>query len=63
MESSIDKQEDLKIQREHLESAIIGLKKKFKDNKNTHEQENKRIMKENVVLIREINDLKREIKM
>lgn len=63
VEVSTDKQEDLKIQREHLESAIIGLKKKFNDNKSTHEQENKRIMKENVVLIREINDLKREIKM
>jgi phosphoenolpyruvate-protein kinase (PTS system EI component) len=41
---------------------VKGLKDKFEKNLRVHEQDNNRIMIQNVDLISEINDLKREKK-
>lgn len=45
-----------------METAVQGLKEKFGKNLKVHEQDNNRIMIQNVDLISEINDLKREKK-
>jgi len=61
-ESNVDIQKEFINQRVYLETCVGSLKKKFDDNMKVHKQDNLRIMKENVELIREINSLKREKK-
>lgn len=48
--------------RKHLETTIKGLRDKFTKNMKTHQKNNRRIMNDNVELIKEINVLKREKK-
>eukprot|EP00898_Chlorokybus_atmophyticus_P003830 jgi/Chlat1/4448/Chrsp29S00328 len=49
-------------QREYLERSIEALKRKLSKDVDLHRTENTRIVAENVALIKEINELKREIK-
>ena len=48
-------------QREYLEKSVETLERKLMKVFEVHRQDNVRIMQENVVLIRENNDLRREI--
>ncbi|KAL2097767.1 hypothetical protein ACEWY4_006974 [Coilia grayii] len=50
-------------QREHLERNVASLKKKLAKDGDVHRAEHNKIMMENVSLIREINDLRRELRM
>uniref|UniRef100_H2ZKC6 Cilia- and flagella-associated protein 57 n=1 Tax=Ciona savignyi TaxID=51511 RepID=H2ZKC6_CIOSA len=57
-----DIQKEYARQREHLERSVASLRKKLKDTE-IHRADNVRIMQgENVALIKEINDLRRELK-
>ncbi|XP_076149428.1 cilia- and flagella-associated protein 57-like [Alosa pseudoharengus] len=58
-----DIQREYSRQREHLERNVASLKKKLSKDAEVHRAENNKIMKENVSLIREINDLRRELRM
>ncbi|XP_062412043.1 cilia- and flagella-associated protein 57 isoform X1 [Sardina pilchardus] len=58
-----DIQREYSRQREHLERNVASLKKKLSKDAEVHRSENNKIMKENVSLIREINDLRRELRM
>jgi len=62
LESNMDIQREFINQRSYLETCVKTLKDKFETNMVVHHQDNLRIMKENVDLIREINDLKRRKK-
>lgn len=50
-------------QRQYLERTVDGLKKKLARDTEVHRADNLKIMQENVALIREINELRREIKV
>ncbi|XP_028666683.1 cilia- and flagella-associated protein 57 [Erpetoichthys calabaricus] len=58
-----DIQREFARQREHLERSVGSLQKKLVKDTDIHRAENIRIMQENVSLIKEINDLRRELKM
>jgi len=49
-------------QREYLEKSVESLKRKLNKNMELHRSDNMRMMQENVTLVKEINDLRREIK-
>ena len=49
-------------QREYLEKSVESLKKKLTKNQELHRSDNARMMQENVALIKEINELRREVK-
>ena len=49
-------------QREYLEKSVESLKRKLNKNMELHRNDNSRMMQENVALIKEINDLRRELK-
>jgi len=49
-------------QREYLEKSVESLKRKLSKNNELHKSDNMRMMQENVTLVKEINDLRREIK-
>ena len=49
-------------QREYLEKSVESLKRKLNKNMELHRNDNSRMMQENVSLIKEINDLRRELK-
>ena len=49
-------------QREYLEKSVESLKRKLNKNMELHRSDNMRMMSENVALIKEINELRREIK-
>eukprot|EP00951_Prasinocladus_malaysianus_P048765 scaffold662198_cov50-Prasinocladus_malaysianus.AAC.1 len=49
-------------QREYLEKTVDNLKRKLSKDMDLHRTDNMRIMQENVALIKEINELRREIK-
>merc|ERR1719313_1554713 len=49
-------------QREYLEKSVESLKRKLNKNMELHRNDNMRMMQENVSLIKEINELRREIK-
>jgi len=51
-----------KDQRRLLENSVDGLKKKIRSNYEFQKQESSRILKENLELISEINDLRKEMK-
>eukprot|EP00762_Andalucia_godoyi_P001507 ANDGO_00191.mRNA.1 hypothetical protein len=61
---SIDENIEGEYQRqiEYLERTVDSLKKKLGKDSETHKGENSRIMSENVTLIKEINELRREMK-
>lgn len=63
VEENVDKKKAFTEQRAYLESCIKTLKEKFLKNLSVHKSDNKRIMKENVDLIRAINELKRDKKL
>ena len=49
-------------QRKYLEKSVAMLKKNLQKDSEIHKQDNLRIMRENVELIKEINKLRREIR-
>ncbi|MBN3282186.1 CFA57 protein, partial [Polyodon spathula] len=58
-----DIQKEYARQREHLERTVASLQKKLTKDSEIHRADNIRIMQENVTLIREINELRRELKV
>ncbi|KAL8584312.1 hypothetical protein ACOMHN_014731 [Nucella lapillus] len=58
-----DIQKEFSRQKEHLERSVASLRKKLEKDSEIHKADNVRIMQENVSLIKEINDLRRELKM
>uniref|UniRef100_A0A8C5QD76 Cilia and flagella associated protein 57 n=1 Tax=Leptobrachium leishanense TaxID=445787 RepID=A0A8C5QD76_9ANUR len=58
-----DIQREYAKQREHLERSLSTLQKKLVKDTEIHRADNVRVMQENVTLIKEINDLRRELKM
>lgn len=50
-------------QREHLERSLASLRKKLAKDTEIHRADNVRVMQENVSLIKEINDLRKELKL
>uniref|UniRef100_W5MH82 Cilia- and flagella-associated protein 57 n=1 Tax=Lepisosteus oculatus TaxID=7918 RepID=W5MH82_LEPOC len=58
-----DIQREYTRQREHLERNVASLKKKMLKDAEIHRADNVKIMQENVCLIKEINDLRRELKL
>ena len=56
-------QEEYQRQRDYLEKTVQSLKHKLEKDTQLHRTDNLRIMQENVALIKEINELRREIKM
>uniref|UniRef100_A0A5F9C0V8 Cilia and flagella associated protein 57 n=1 Tax=Oryctolagus cuniculus TaxID=9986 RepID=A0A5F9C0V8_RABIT len=57
-----DLQQEYARQREHLEKSLTTVKKKVVKEKELHRTDYVRIMQENVSLIKEINELRRELK-
>ncbi|XP_069795130.1 cilia- and flagella-associated protein 57 isoform X1 [Narcine bancroftii] len=58
-----DIQKEFGRQRNHLEKSITTLQKKLLKDAEIHRADNVRIMQENVALIKEINDLRQELKI
>uniref|UniRef100_A0A0B7A6G0 Cilia- and flagella-associated protein 57 n=1 Tax=Arion vulgaris TaxID=1028688 RepID=A0A0B7A6G0_9EUPU len=58
-----DIQKEFSRQKEHLERSVANLRKKLEKDSEIHKADNVRIMQENVSLIKEINDLRRELKL
>lgn len=58
-----DVQNEYNRQRDFLERNVESLRKKLAKSEDMHKAESTRIMQENVALIREINDLRRELKI
>lgn len=58
-----DIQKEYARQREHLEKTVNSLKHKLVKDSEVHKVDNIRIMQENVTLIKEVNDLRRELKI
>ncbi|KAE8609810.1 hypothetical protein XENTR_v10011917 [Xenopus tropicalis] len=58
-----DIQREYARQREHLERSLSTLQKKLAKDTEIHRTDNVRVMQENVTLIKEINDLRRELKL
>ncbi|XP_006813560.1 cilia- and flagella-associated protein 57-like [Saccoglossus kowalevskii] len=58
-----DIQREYSRQRKHLEQSVSSLRKKLAKDTEIHRADNVRIMQENVSLIKEINDLRRELKI
>ncbi|KAG8437071.1 hypothetical protein GDO86_007954 [Hymenochirus boettgeri] len=58
-----DIQREYARQREHLERSLSALQKKLLKDKEIHRSDNVRVMQENVTLIKEINELRRELKV
>ncbi|XP_074859320.1 cilia- and flagella-associated protein 57 [Carettochelys insculpta] len=58
-----DLQQEYTRQREHLERNLATLKKKVVKESEIHRADNVRIMQENVSLIKEINELRKELKV
>ena len=50
-------------QREYLERSVADLKRQLTRDTQLHSDENRRIMQDNVALVKEINDLRHTIKM
>ncbi|KAM8930502.1 cilia- and flagella-associated protein 57 [Pelodytes ibericus] len=58
-----DIQREYAKQREHLERSLCTLQKKLIKDTEIHRTENVRVMQENAMLIKEINELRRELKV
>merc|ERR1712054_387290 len=61
-ELEADIQKEYNRQRDYLEKSVESLKRKLNKNMELHRNDNSRMMQENVSLIKEINELRREIK-
>eukprot|EP00399_MALV-I-05_sp_L67-4_P000141 gene141-48_t len=61
VEDDTDAQKEYNRQRDYLEKSVDSLKRKLAKDSEVHRVDNMRIMQEHVQLIREINDLRREI--
>merc|ERR1719163_1803849 len=61
IEVDTDMQKEYNRQRDYLEKSVDSLKRKLEKDSQVHRIDNMRIMQENVSLIREINDLRREM--
>lgn len=61
-EADTDIHEEYQRQRYYLEKSVDTLKQKMSKDAKVHKKENIRIVQENVALIREINELRKEIK-
>ncbi|KAL5255192.1 hypothetical protein ACHWQZ_G014581 [Mnemiopsis leidyi] len=59
----VDIQKEYARQRDHLERSVASFRKKLTKDQQIHRADNVRIMQENVSLIKEINDLRRELKI
>eukprot|EP00918_Siedleckia_nematoides_P018575 GHVU01039664.1.p1 GENE.GHVU01039664.1~~GHVU01039664.1.p1 ORF type:complete len:633 (-),score=180.05 GHVU01039664.1:47-1945(-) len=59
--SNTDMVEDLGRQRDHLETTVESLKKKVATDRELYTQDHRKLMSENVELIRDINDLRNEL--
>jgi len=57
---TMDLYQEYDMMRKHLENNVRTLREKLYNDKKNHQKENKRILKENVTLIQEINHLKIE---
>ena len=57
-----DIQKEYNRQRDYLEKTVDSLKRKLSKDMDLHKADSMRIMQENVALIKEINELRREIK-
>ncbi|XP_040421974.1 cilia- and flagella-associated protein 57 isoform X1 [Cygnus olor] len=62
-EVDVDLQKEYTRQREYLERNLAALKKKVVKDQEVHQAAYMRIMQENVSLIKEINDLRQELKV
>ncbi|KAL6752180.1 WD repeat domain 65-like protein [Haematococcus lacustris] len=62
MEESGDLEREAARQREYLEKTVDSLKRKLAKDSELHRTDNLRIMQENTALIKEINELRREIR-
>lgn len=60
--STTDIQQEYSRQREHLERTVNSLRRKVTKDQSIHRADNVRIMAENVTLIKEINQLRRDLK-
>ena len=58
-----DIQKEYARQRDHLEKTVHSLKHKLSKDSEVHKVDNIRIMQENVTLIKEVNDLRKELKI
>ncbi|KAI9346401.1 WD repeat domain 65-like protein [Zopfochytrium polystomum] len=58
----VDIQQEFSRQREHLERTVTSLRKKVTKDQGIHRADNVRIMQENVSLIREINQLRKDLR-
>ncbi|CAL1538634.1 unnamed protein product [Lymnaea stagnalis] len=58
-----DIQKEFSRQKEHLERSVASLRKKLEKDSEIHKADNVRIMQENVTLIKEINDLRKELRI
>ncbi len=59
--TSEDVHNDYRRQREYMERSLDSLNAKFKKEDHVHKSESRRILQENVSLIKEINELRREL--
>ena len=57
----VDIQQEYSRQREYLERTVASLRNKVNKDQQLHRSDNVRIMQENVALIKEINQLRRDI--
>ncbi|TSL47697.1 Cilia- and flagella-associated protein 57 [Bagarius yarrelli] len=58
-----DVQREYSRQREHMERNMDSLRSKLAKDIKAHEEKNRKLMKENVSLITEINDLRRDLRL
>lgn len=58
----VDIQQEYSRQREHLEKTVSSLHSKVSKEQGLHRSDNVRIMQENVILIKEINQLRRDLR-
>ncbi|KAJ3342297.1 Cilia- and flagella-associated protein 57 [Gonapodya sp. JEL0774] len=63
VEVEVDVQQEYARQRDHLERTVAALRKKVAKDQATHRTDNVRVMEENVALIKEINQLRRDLKV
>ena len=57
-----DAQREYNRERDYLEGTVAGLKKKLVKDSETNRADRSRIINENVILIKEINELRREVR-
>ncbi|ESO06917.1 hypothetical protein HELRODRAFT_77033 [Helobdella robusta] len=58
-----DKKNDFARQRDHLEKTMVSLVKKHQRESNVQKTDNLRIMQDNINLIKEVNELRRELQI